>query len=262
MDLQGRSLLKEVDFTKDEFLYLVDLAEQLRDEKRSGTERQRMIGRNIALIFEKASTRTRSAFEVGAHDQGAHVTYLGPGGVAHRPQGDDQGHGPGARPDVRRHRIPRLRPGDRRDAGPYRRRAGLERADRPVASHPDAGRRAHHARPRATSRSTRSPTATWAMPGTTRRNSLLVTGALLGHGCPHRRLRRRCWPIAGSPSHRRASSAADSGARITRQRRRRRRRSRGPTSSTPTSGSRWASLSSEWGEAHRPAAALPGQLPS
>lgn len=78
MNLKGRSLLKEVDFTKFEFLYLVDLAEELRREKRLGTERQRMIGRNIALIFEKASTRTRSAFEVAAHDQGAHVTYLGP----------------------------------------------------------------------------------------------------------------------------------------------------------------------------------------
>ncbi|MGA3147500.1 MAG: ornithine carbamoyltransferase [Acidimicrobiales bacterium] len=78
MNLQGRNLLKEADFTKFEFLYLVDLAEQLRQEKRSGSERQRMVGRNIALIFEKASTRTRSAFEVGAHDQGAHVTYLGP----------------------------------------------------------------------------------------------------------------------------------------------------------------------------------------
>ncbi len=78
MDLQGRNLLKESDLTKFEFLYLVDLAERLREEKRGGTERQRMVGRNIALIFEKASTRTRSAFEVAAHDQGAHVTYLGP----------------------------------------------------------------------------------------------------------------------------------------------------------------------------------------
>jgi ornithine carbamoyltransferase len=78
MNLKGRSLLKEADLTKFEFLYLVDLAEELRREKRLGSERQRMVGRNIALIFEKASTRTRSAFEVGAHDQGAHVTYLGP----------------------------------------------------------------------------------------------------------------------------------------------------------------------------------------
>jgi ornithine carbamoyltransferase len=79
MDLNGRSLLKEIDFTKDEFLFIVDLAEHLRHEKRMGTENQRMVGRNIALVFEKPSTRTLSAFEVGAHDQGAHVTYLGPG---------------------------------------------------------------------------------------------------------------------------------------------------------------------------------------
>ena len=84
VDLHGRSLLKEVDFTKDEFVSLVDLAAALRDDKRPGPSAKRMVGRNIALIFEKASTRTRSAFEVGAYDQGAHVTYLGPDGVPHR----------------------------------------------------------------------------------------------------------------------------------------------------------------------------------
>jgi ornithine carbamoyltransferase len=78
IDLHGRSFLKEMDFTKEEFIYLINLAVELREQKRSGTEAQRLIGRNIALIFEKTSTRTRSAFEVGAHDQGAHVTYLGP----------------------------------------------------------------------------------------------------------------------------------------------------------------------------------------
>jgi ornithine carbamoyltransferase len=76
----GKSLLNVADLTKQEFLGLIDLAEGLRTEKRSGSERQRMVGRNIGLIFEKASTRTRCAFEVGAHDQGAHVTYLGPEG--------------------------------------------------------------------------------------------------------------------------------------------------------------------------------------
>ena len=75
--LHGRSLLKGIDFTKEEFLSLIDLAKELRLEKRSGIEQHRMVGRNIALIFEKASTRTRCAFEVGAYDQGAHVTYLG-----------------------------------------------------------------------------------------------------------------------------------------------------------------------------------------
>ncbi len=78
VDFRGRSFLKEVDFTKEEFTYLVDLAAALRRDKRAGTEVQKLSGRNIALIFEKTSTRTRSAFEVGAHDQGAHVTYLGP----------------------------------------------------------------------------------------------------------------------------------------------------------------------------------------
>ncbi len=80
LQMRGRSLLKVVDLTRREFLSLVDLAEHLRAEKRSGTERQRLVGRNIALIFEKASTRTRCAFEVAAHDQGAQVTYLGPEG--------------------------------------------------------------------------------------------------------------------------------------------------------------------------------------
>jgi ornithine carbamoyltransferase len=76
----GRSLLKETDLTAAEFLTLIDLAAELRDQKRAGTERRHLVGRNIALIFEKASTRTRAAFEVGAFDQGAHVTYLGPEG--------------------------------------------------------------------------------------------------------------------------------------------------------------------------------------
>jgi ornithine carbamoyltransferase len=78
MNLHGRSLLKELDFTPDEFLYLVDLGDQLRRAKRLGLQEHRLGGRNIALIFEKASTRTRSAFEVAAHDEGGHVTYIGP----------------------------------------------------------------------------------------------------------------------------------------------------------------------------------------
>jgi ornithine carbamoyltransferase len=78
--MRGKSLLAVADLSRQEFLALIDLAERLRTEKHSGTERQRLVGRNIALIFEKASTRTRCAFEVGAHDQGAHTTYLGPEG--------------------------------------------------------------------------------------------------------------------------------------------------------------------------------------
>ena len=78
MNLQGRNLLKETDLSAAEFLYLVELGRRLRLQKRIGLRNNRLAGRNIALIFEKTSTRTRSAFEVAAHDEGAHVTYLGP----------------------------------------------------------------------------------------------------------------------------------------------------------------------------------------
>ncbi len=78
IDLQGRDFLKELDFSRDELAYLLGLSEELKDAKRSGTEVRRMAGRNVALIFEKTSTRTRCAFEVGCYDQGAQVTYLDP----------------------------------------------------------------------------------------------------------------------------------------------------------------------------------------
>lgn len=80
INLRHRSFLKELDFTPDELRYLIDLAAQLKAAKQAGYERPTLSGRNIALIFEKTSTRTRCAFEVAAHDQGAHVTYLDPSG--------------------------------------------------------------------------------------------------------------------------------------------------------------------------------------
>jgi ornithine carbamoyltransferase len=80
MQLQGRSLLKETDLSADEFLHLTDLARQLREQKRMGQQGRRLAGRNIALIFEKTSTRTRCSFEVAAHDEGGHTTYLDPAG--------------------------------------------------------------------------------------------------------------------------------------------------------------------------------------
>ena len=79
-NLKNRSFLKLLDYTPGEMRYLLDLAHDLKRAKISGMERQTMVGKNIALIFEKTSTRTRCAFEVAAHDQGAHVTYLGPTG--------------------------------------------------------------------------------------------------------------------------------------------------------------------------------------
>jgi ornithine carbamoyltransferase len=78
MDLRGRDFLKEIDFTRDELAGLIELAAQLKADRRAGREQQRMVGRSIALIFEKSSTRTRAAFEVAAFQQGAHTTYLDP----------------------------------------------------------------------------------------------------------------------------------------------------------------------------------------
>ena len=78
-NLRNRSFLKELDFTPAEWRFLLDLAAELKIAKYAGSEQPRLRGRNIALIFEKTSTRTRCAFEVAAHDQGAHVTFLDPG---------------------------------------------------------------------------------------------------------------------------------------------------------------------------------------
>ncbi len=78
--LKNRSFLKLLDFTPEEIRYLLELARDLKQAKKAGTEQQRLRGRNIALIFEKTSTRTRCSFEAAAHDQGAHAVYLGPTG--------------------------------------------------------------------------------------------------------------------------------------------------------------------------------------
>lgn len=80
VNLRNRHLLTLKDFNRREIYFLLDLAEELKKAKYSGTEQQRLKGKNIALIFEKTSTRTRCAFEVAAFDQGANVTYLGPTG--------------------------------------------------------------------------------------------------------------------------------------------------------------------------------------
>lgn len=86
LSLLNRSFVKELDFTPAEWRFLLDLAAELKAAKQAGSERPRLAGKNIALIFEKTSTRTRCAFEVAAFDQGAHVTYLDPTGsqIGHR----------------------------------------------------------------------------------------------------------------------------------------------------------------------------------
>jgi ornithine carbamoyltransferase len=91
--LRGRSFLKELDFTAEEWEHLLRLSGELKAAKRAGTEVQRLQGKNLALIFEKTSTRTRCAFEVAAYDQGAHVTYLDPTGsqIGHKESMKDTG---------------------------------------------------------------------------------------------------------------------------------------------------------------------------
>ncbi len=91
VDLTGRSLVKELDFSADEWLHLLDLAAVLKDERRSGREHQRLQGKNVALLFEKTSTRTRCAFEVAMADQGGRTTYLDPAGsqIGHKESAAD-----------------------------------------------------------------------------------------------------------------------------------------------------------------------------
>ncbi len=110
INLQGRSFLKLLDFSPAEIRFLLRLAGSLKEAKAAGTEQRRLIGRNIALIFEKDSTRTRSGFEVAAFDQGAHVTYIGPSGSHIGHKENHEGHGAGAGPVLRRHRIPGVCP--------------------------------------------------------------------------------------------------------------------------------------------------------
>ena len=78
MTLKGRNFLKLMDFTPEEITYLIDLAEEFKNKKRQGIMHDSLVGKNIAVIFEKTSTRTRCSFEVAAHDLGMHVTYLDP----------------------------------------------------------------------------------------------------------------------------------------------------------------------------------------
>ena len=80
IDLRGRHFLNLADFSPEEITYLIDLSAELKAAKQEGREEQKLVGKNIALIFEKDSTRTRCAFEVAAYDQGAHVTFIGPSG--------------------------------------------------------------------------------------------------------------------------------------------------------------------------------------
>ena len=100
MNLKGRNFLKLLDYTPEEIGYLLDLAAELKAKKKAGVAHDMLRGKNIALIFEKTSTRTRCAFEVAAHDLGMQVTYLDPSGLSDRQKGVHCRYRSGAGPYV------------------------------------------------------------------------------------------------------------------------------------------------------------------
>ena len=111
-NLRNRSFLRLLDFSTQEIQYMLDLSRDLKRAKYAGTEQQRLKGKNIALIFEKASTRTRCAFEVGAMDQGANVTYISGGSqMGSKETVKDTARCTGSY--VRRYRIPWFQAGSR-----------------------------------------------------------------------------------------------------------------------------------------------------
>ena len=146
LNLRNRSFLKEIDFQPQELRFLLQLSEALKIAKYAGTEAKRLDGKEIALIFEKTSTRTRSAFEVAAFDQGAHVTYLDPSGsqLGHKESVADTARVLGRMYDAIEFRG--NEPNRCRGVGRVRRCAGLQRPHRRVAPHADARRLPHDAR--------------------------------------------------------------------------------------------------------------------
>ena len=139
---------------------------QLKAAKYGGYEQQRLAGKNIALIFEKTSTRTRCAFEVAAYDQGAHVTYLGPSGsqIGHKESMKDTARVLGGC-TTRSSTGASVRRSSR--SSPVRRRPGVERAHGRVPPDADPRRHAHDDRAHRQAARARSRTATWATPATT-----------------------------------------------------------------------------------------------
>ncbi len=179
INLSGRHLMKLADFSPEEITYLIDLAAELKAAKREGREEQKLVGKEIALIFEKDSTRTRCSFEVAAYDQGAHVTFIGPGGshMGHKETAKDTARVLGRMYDAieyrgfarkRRSSWPSGRACPSTTASPTN---GTRRRSSPTSSPSGSTFR---------SRPTRSSSATSAMRGSTWPTRYLVGGAKLG----------------------------------------------------------------------------------
>ena len=167
IDLRGRHLMKLADFSPEEISYLLDLAAELKAAKREGREEQKLVGKEIALIFEKDSTRTRCAFEVAAYDQGAHVTFIGPSGshMGHKETVKDTARVLGRMYDAIEYRG--FAQDIAEELAALGGRAGLQRADRRVAPDPDPRRLPHLPRARREAARTRSSSATSATPAST-----------------------------------------------------------------------------------------------
>ena len=140
IDLRGRHLMKLADYSPEEITYLIDLAAELKAAKREGREEQKLVGKEIALIFEKDSTRTRCAFEVAAYDQGAHVTFIGPGGshMGHKETVKDTARVLGRMYDAIEYRG--FAQDTAEELAQVGRRPDLQRAHRRVAPDPDPRR--------------------------------------------------------------------------------------------------------------------------
>ena len=179
-NLRNRSFLKELDFTPEELKFLLNLSADLKAAKYGGYEQQRLKGKNIALIFEKSSTRTRCAFEVAAYDQGAHVTYLGPEGsqIGHKESMKDTARVLGRMFDGIEYR------GFAQETveilGAVRRRAGVERPDRRVPPDPDDLRHPDDAGAQSTSLCSQIAYCYMGDGRNNMGNSLMVMGCKLG----------------------------------------------------------------------------------
>ena len=143
IDLRGKHFLKLADFSPEEITYLLDLAAELKAAKKEGREEQKLVGKEIALIFEKDSTRTRCAFEVAAYDQGAHVTFIGPSGshMGHKETVKDTARVLGRMYDAIEYRG--FGQDTAEELAAMGRRADLQRSHRRVAPDADPGRLPH-----------------------------------------------------------------------------------------------------------------------
>ena len=179
-NLRNRSFLKEIDFSRDELLHLLALAQALKTAKYAGNEAPRLTGKEIALIFEKSSTRTRCAFEVAAFDQGAHVTYLDPTGSQ---MGHKESIADTARVLGRMFDAIEYRGSGQENVEELARHAGvpgLQRAHQRVAPDADAGRLPDHARAHAQALRRASPTPSSATAATTWAARCSMMGAIMG----------------------------------------------------------------------------------